>query len=125
MLPLTSISNMCFLLSLDKEGKEVCMGTLDFLMISMESLRMDIIWPLVQFKAINQTLEIAACALFDSSNGANWKMFVEDCCKAFETTTNAPKRPWKLSIAYGDGCIESAIKAVDPSVEFWSCWKHF
>lgn len=73
----------------------------------------------------NQTLEIAACALFDSSNGANWKIFVEDCCKAFETTTNAPKRPWKLSIADGDGCIESAIKAVDPSVEFWSCWKHF
>jgi hypothetical protein len=38
----------------------------------------------------NQTLEIAACALFDSSNGMNWKMFAQDC-KAFGTTSNAPK----------------------------------
>jgi hypothetical protein len=73
----------------------------------------------------NQTLEIVACAFFDSSNGANWKMFVEDCCRAFATTSNAPKRAWNVAISDADGCIESAIKAVDARVQIWSCWKHF
>lgn len=73
----------------------------------------------------NQALEIVACALFDSSNGVNWKMFVEDCCKAFATTSNVPKRAWKVTISDADGCIESAVKAVDPTVEMWTCWKHF
>jgi hypothetical protein len=73
----------------------------------------------------NQTLEIVACALFDSSNGANWSAFVEDCCKSFATGSGAPKRSWNAAISDGDGCIESAIKAVDPLVKVWSCWKHF
>jgi hypothetical protein len=73
----------------------------------------------------NQALEIVACALFDSSNGANWKMFIEDCCKAFATSSGAPKRGWNVAISDADGCIESAIKAVDARVKIWSCWKHF
>jgi hypothetical protein len=73
----------------------------------------------------NQTLEVVGCALFDSSNGVNWRMFVEDCCKAFATTANEPKRAWKVAISDADGCIESAVKAVGPTVQIWSCWKHF
>ena len=73
----------------------------------------------------NQTLEVVACALFDSSNGANWKMFVEDCCAAFATSSGAPKRAWNVAISDADGSIESAIKAVDARVQIWPCWKHF
>ena len=73
----------------------------------------------------NQSLDCVACALIDSSNGTNWSLFVEDCVKAFETTTNAPKRKWNIAIADGDGCIYSAVKAEDPEVQLWSCWEHF
>lgn len=73
----------------------------------------------------NEGLEIVACGLFDKSNGKNWKCFVEDCSKAFSTTTNGPKRAWKAAIADGDGCIESAVKATDLTVEMWTCWMHF
>jgi hypothetical protein len=73
----------------------------------------------------NQSLDCVACALIDSSNGTNWSLFVEDCVKAFETTTNAPKRKWNIAIADGDGCIYSAVKAKDPQVQLWSCWEHF
>lgn len=73
----------------------------------------------------NQALEIVACGLFDSSNGVNWKMFVEDCCKAFATSSGAPRRSWNVAISDADGCIESAIKVADVRVKIWSCWKHF
>ena len=73
----------------------------------------------------NQSLDCVACALIDTSNGTNWSLFVEDCVKAFETTTNAPKRKWNIAIADGDGCIYSAVKAEDPQVQLWSCWEHF
>ena len=72
----------------------------------------------------NEKLEIVGVALFDSSNGANWKFFVEDCEKSFATTSDGPRRSWKVGLADGDGVIHSAVKAVDPDVEIWNCWKH-
>ena len=93
-------------------------------MTNMEFLRMGITWLSCTVQG-NQTLEIAACALFDTSNGANWAQFQKDCCHAFETTANAPKRPWKVALADGDGCIHSAVKAADSEVEMWNCYKHF
>ena len=72
----------------------------------------------------NEKLEIVGVALFDSSNGDNWKLFVEDCGKSFATLSDGPRRSWKVGLADGDGVIHSAVKAVDPDVEMWNCWKH-
>ena len=73
----------------------------------------------------NQKLEIAAWAIFDSTNGANWSLFVHDCEMAFQTTTNSPARKWDVTIADGDGSIHSAVIGEKPDVHMWHCWKHF
>lgn len=73
----------------------------------------------------NTTVQAVAFAFMASSNGAGWHSFLNDCRDAFLSITGSPVRPWVYSIADGDGQIESAIRATDPTVTQMPCFFHF
>lgn len=63
----------------------------------------------------NHRVELAAVGFIASSNNLYWKMFVEDTIGAFASSTGSPLRPWAVTLADGDGCIENATQSASSS----------